>query len=91
MRFILLPDGDLVIVQQTSKPPLRVGLLINSYSQPAWCYKVIKDIKSSGVADEVKISEVTPHWRRKLLGTNTLNRCEGLTVTDGLLSRWRIL
>src|SRR5215217_1071835 len=33
-----------------SKPPLRVGLLLDSLTQPKWVFKVIKDIQSSGFA-----------------------------------------
>jgi len=33
------------------KPPLRVGLLIDSFTQPKWIEKVIRDIQSSNFAE----------------------------------------
>ena len=33
------------------KPPLRVGLLVDSLTQPRWVSNIIKEIKSSSIAD----------------------------------------
>jgi hypothetical protein len=36
---------------------------------------------------EVEVSKVLPQWSKNLVGTHTLNHCEGLTVVDGFLRR----
>jgi len=33
------------------KPPLRVGLLVDSFIQPRWIEKIIRDIQSSAFAE----------------------------------------
>ena len=33
------------------KPPLRVGLLVDSFTQPRWVHKIINDIQSSDIAE----------------------------------------
>ena len=38
-------------------PALRVGLLIDSFTQPQWVYKTVKDIRDSGCADIVLVIE----------------------------------
>src|SRR5437879_2639293 len=42
-------------VSDSVKKPLRVALMINSYTQPRWVHKVISDIVSSPVAQLVLI------------------------------------
>jgi hypothetical protein len=37
--------------------------------------------------EEVEVSKVLPQWSKNLVGTHTLNHCQGLTVVDGLLRR----
>ena len=38
-------------VSSTTRPPLRIGLLIDSFVQRKWIYKVIEEIQSSGIAE----------------------------------------
>src|SRR5580698_8181569 len=42
-------------IEPALKEPLRVGLLIDSYVQPRWIYRIISDIESSTVANLVLI------------------------------------
>ena len=42
-------------VSSTTHPRLRIGLLINSFVQRKWIYKVIEDIQSSGIAEVVVV------------------------------------
>jgi hypothetical protein len=35
----------------TTRPPLRIGLLIDSFVQRSWNYKVIEEIQASGFAE----------------------------------------
>ena len=37
-------------VSSTTRSPLRIGLLIDSFVQRQWIYKVIEEIQSSGFA-----------------------------------------
>ena len=39
---------------------------------------------------EIEISKILPQWGKNLVGTHTLNHCEGLTVVDGLFRRPRV-
>src|SRR5215211_122965 len=39
----------------TEKRPLRVGLLVDSLTQPRWVSHIIKDIQSSSIADVVLV------------------------------------
>jgi hypothetical protein len=40
--------------------------------------------------EEVQVSRISPTWTRGLVGTHTLNSCDGLSVIDGLLRRRRV-
>ena len=40
-------------VSSTTRAPLRIGLLIDSFSQRKWIHKIIEDIQSSGFAEIV--------------------------------------
>ena len=40
-------------VSSTTRPPLRIGLLIDSFSQRKWIHKIIEDIQSSSIAEIV--------------------------------------
>ena len=62
---------------EAPKPPLRVGLLIDSYLQPRWVHQILSDIAASAVANLVLI----------VSGTHTLNCADGLTVIDGMLEK----
>ena len=35
----------------TTRPPLRIGLLIDSFEQCSWNYRVIEEIQASGFAE----------------------------------------
>src|SRR5215213_11908739 len=37
--------------QNDSKPPLRIGLLVDSLTQPRWVSRIINDIQSSDFAE----------------------------------------
>jgi hypothetical protein len=38
---------------------------------------------------EVEVSKISPHWRKNLRGTHTLNTADNLTVLDCLMRRFR--
>ena len=40
-------------VSSTTRPPLRIGLLIDSFSQRKWIHKIIEEIQASGFAEIV--------------------------------------
>ena len=46
-----------------AKPPLRVGLLVDSFTQPRWVSKIINDIRASSVAEICLVvkNEATEH------------------------------
>ena len=73
-------------------PPLRVGLLINSFHQPAWIFKIIEQIQSSPFAEISLIikNEATDHpqsriqsyWqKRKYLLYVLYQRVDGFMVS----------
>jgi hypothetical protein len=42
-----------VTVSSTTRPPLRIGLLLDSFSQRKWIHKIIEDIQASDIAEIV--------------------------------------
>src|SRR6266498_3173104 len=44
-------DFGMTTVKANSKRPLRVGLLLDSLTQPTWVFKIINDIHSSSFAE----------------------------------------
>ena len=48
-------DMHAVTTSQPLKPPLRIGLLIDSYSQPQWVHRIISETMASAVAKFVLI------------------------------------
>ena len=62
---------------ETAKPPLRVGLLIDSFEQPQWVFNVIRDIQSSRIAkvcvvvkneatlDEANGGRLRSYWKNR--------------------------
>src|SRR5689334_20963267 len=60
-----------------AKPPLRVGLLIDSFTQPRWVSKIIEDLRASAVAEvclvvknEATEPEAPPRGRLHTYWTN---------------------
>jgi hypothetical protein len=47
-----MPDTD---GARQSKPPLRVALLINSFTVSRWIYEVVRDLRASAIADVVLV------------------------------------
>ena len=64
-------------VSSTTRPTLRIGLLIDSFSQRKWIHKIIEEIQASGIAEivaliknEAQESSQTPgrlksYWRNR--------------------------
>jgi methionyl-tRNA formyltransferase len=59
----------------TSRPPLRIGLLIDSFVQRQWIYRIIEEINASGIAQIVAVikneaqtppqSRLKSYWRNR--------------------------
>ncbi|HSK64761.1 MAG TPA: hypothetical protein VK893_13000, partial [Pyrinomonadaceae bacterium] len=63
-------------VSSTTRPPLRIGLLIDSFSQRKWIHKIIADIQSSGIAEIVVLikNEADSSAKQGRLKSYWLNR-----------------
>jgi folate-dependent phosphoribosylglycinamide formyltransferase PurN len=58
-----------------SPPPLRVGLLIDSFSQPAWVSKVVQDLQASAFAEiSLVIKNDTPSEPQSRIRSSWQNR-----------------